>query len=222
MSNTNERYNFSWYKKRIDQNKIIKDFLIKIIERNKEADFPFTKEQITYLNYEDLFELAVATVNKSISITLGAGQDLSHGYDCKFSIVRMNGGIKNPKYTAGITGCENKKSILACVYENIQQKFYFFAFPASLSEHSIPFNRETGNPIRYNYMWKQYECKTFEEMALDARFTHLPENASSPVLDSETSTKNHPNLQSTSLCIEENGQLQIPGLLEIQPICPSD
>jgi 5-methylcytosine-specific restriction endonuclease McrA len=39
---------------------------------------------------------------------------------------------------------------------------------------------------------------------------------------SEPSTKNHPNLQSTSLCIEANGQLRILGLSEIQPICPSD
>lgn len=219
---TNERYNQPWYEKRICQNRNIKDHLIKIIRKHREEDFPWIEEKLVYLNYEDIFEVAVAAVNKDISITLGMGQDISNGYDCKFSIVRMNGGIKQPQYTAGITGCKNKKAILACVYEGIQEKFYYFAFPVSFGEHSIPFNRQTGNPLRTNYMWQKYECKTFEEMALNDKFISPPLIASSPTPDSDPLSKNHPNLQNTNLCIEVNDPQQSLSFEEIQPTCPSD
>ena len=94
---------------------------------------------------------------------MGAGSDFDNGADAKFSIARRYS--RGASYAAGITGCDNKEHILACVYEGIQEKFYYFSFPAILKEHTVPFDRFTGAPKISNYMWN-HECKTFEEMAL--------------------------------------------------------
>jgi len=159
-----ERYKSLWYQKRIDQNKKIKQHLVKIIQANQESDFPWSKTELMFLNYEDLLELAIVSANKKISVTLGSGSDMSNGRDAKFSVVRKCGGKKTPWYSALVPGCENKEHILACVYEGIQRRFYYFSFPATCKQHSIPFDRETGEPKRNGYMW-DYECQTFEQMA---------------------------------------------------------
>lgn len=161
------RYKKEWYDKRIKQNKIIKKHLIRIIMSYKENTLNWTKRQLRDLNYEDLFEIAVAAVNKNDSIVLGAGRDWSCGRDGKVSIVRTNSYGK--KYSAGITGCLEKEYILALVYEPINEKFYYFSFPPTLVEHTIPFEVGTGMPKREtktgtHYMWENYECKSFEEM----------------------------------------------------------
>lgn len=166
-----KRYKSDWYNKRIDQNKKIKHHLIDIINKHKEAEFPWTTEEIMHLNYEDLLEIAVAAVNKNHEIVLGEGKDWSCGRDGKISIARYNG-INKALYSAGITGCKNKKHILALIYEGIQEKFYYFSFPVSLNEHSVPFDPTTGDPIRFTSrgpqrMWQYFECPTFEDMVLN-------------------------------------------------------
>lgn len=165
--NPEKRYKTEWYRKRINQNAKIEQHLTDIIQTHAEPNFPFDIDELGYLNYEDLLEIAVATVNKDVEITLGEGSDLSNGADCKFSIVRKHNYGRN--YTAGIK-CKNKEFVYACVYENIQDKFYYFAFPTHIDEHSIPFDPDSGQPKRLtrmgeNPMWT-WECSTFEEMAL--------------------------------------------------------
>ncbi len=140
----NKRLNADWYNKRIKQNRIIKKFLLGIINSYKKKNFPWSQAALKELKYEDLLEIATAVVNRKIHITLGAKSDYSNGGDSKFSIVRKYNYGKG--YAALITGCASKKHILACVYENIQNKFYFFSFPAKLKEHSIPFDKVTGEP----------------------------------------------------------------------------
>jgi hypothetical protein len=164
-----ERYHTTWYEKRIKQNQNIKNFLINKILEHKESELMWTRDQLGYLNYEDLFEIAVAAVNKTVSITLGEGSDVSNGKDCKVSVVRSNS--RGAAYSALITGCKNKKHVLAFVYEGIQEKFYFFSFPVTLAEHTIPFDKENGDPKKYAHGWRptpmwKWECKTFEQMAL--------------------------------------------------------
>ena len=168
MTETEKRYKADWYTKRINQNQQVSNFLISKINQYKEKDFPWTTGQLMFLKNEDLTELAVAAFNKKISITLGAGADYDNGVDAKFSVVRSNNYGKG--YSTLIT-CTNKEYIVAVVFENIQSKFYFFAFPCTLKQHSIPFDPHTGNPIRSNYMWN-YECDTFEEMALSSFETY--------------------------------------------------
>lgn len=162
-----ERYKKSWYDKRIKQNKMIKDHLITVIMKYKEVALKWSKEELYCLNYEDLFEIAVAAVNKKCSIVLGDGRDWSCGRDGKVSIARFHN--HGTSYTAGVVGCKNKTHILALVYEGIQGKFYYFSFPVRMDEHSIPFDVETGEPKRHtrigpNRMWKNHECKSFEDM----------------------------------------------------------
>jgi hypothetical protein len=151
-----------WYDKRIKQNKKIKTHLIGLIEQYKNSNFPWTKTELSYLNYEDLLEIAIATANNKISITLGAGSDFTNGCDAKFSIARINSYGKS--YAAGITGCGEKDHILACVYEGIQEKFYYFSFPVTLNEHTIPFDKITGEPKTNNPMW-DYCYTDFKKMA---------------------------------------------------------
>ena len=163
-----DRYLSNWYSKRIKQNRAIKNFLVKIINAHKEKDFPWANDELYCLNYEDLFEVAVAAVNKICEIVLGAGRDWDCGRDGKACIARLHN--KGRQYSALISGCEHKNFILALVYEPIQDKFYFFAFPATLKEHTVPFEVNTGEPKRItsrgpNEMWK-FECKSFEEMVL--------------------------------------------------------
>jgi hypothetical protein len=168
MTVIDQRYNRSWYDKRIKQNQQIKNFLIDKIFHHKEKDFVWTREELFSLNYEDLFEIAVTTANKDISITLGEGKDWNCGSDGKVTIARVHS--NGASYAAGIK-VKNKKYVRALVYEGIQEKFYFFGFPVKMPEHSVPFDVATGNPKRYtkqgpNIMWTYWECKTFEEMAL--------------------------------------------------------
>ena len=164
-----ERYHTKWYEKRIKQNQNIKNFLIDKIMEHKESELPWTQEDLGYLNYEDLLEIAVAAVDKSVSITLGEGSDVSNGKDCKVSVVRSNS--RGAAYSALITGCKNKKHVLALVYEGIQEKFYFFSFPVYLAEHTIPFDKVTGDPKRYSHGWRptpmwNHAYPTFEKMVL--------------------------------------------------------
>jgi hypothetical protein len=151
-----------WYSKRIKQNEIIKTHLIGLIEKYQNSTFPWTKKELSYLNYEDLLEIAIATANKNVSITLGSGSDFTNGRDAKFSIVRSYSYGKS--YAAGITKCDTKDHILACVYEGIQEKFYYFSFPSMMSEHTIPFDKVTGEPKTKNPMW-DYCYTDFKKMA---------------------------------------------------------
>ena len=172
MTKIEQRYNIAYYTKRMKQNRILKSFLIETILENKEKGLNWTSEDLNYLNYEDLWEICVAAVAKKCSIDLSTGKDWSCedwkiDPDGKVSIVRTSSYGRS--YSAGITGCRNKKWIFALVYENIQEKFYFFSFPATLDEHTIPFDLETGNPKRINRdgknkMWSKYECNNMKEM----------------------------------------------------------
>jgi hypothetical protein len=168
MNQTENRYNKIWYDKRIKQNQNIKNFLIDKIFHHKEKGLNWNREELFSLNYEDLFEIAVAAVNKNINIVLGDGQDWSCGTDGKVSVARLNN--YGQSYSA-LVKSRNKKHIRALIYEGIQEKFYFFNFPVKLIEHSIPFNVDTGEPKRYtrngcNTMWYHWECQSFEEMAI--------------------------------------------------------
>lgn len=168
-----DRYHSEHYRKRISNNRRIKQHLLKIISEHA-LDLELDQDQLHWLNYEDLLELAVPAMNKALMITLGVGQDWSNGKDAKVSIVRTHSAGKG--YSAGITGCRDKKHIQAIVYEPKLDKIYYFDFPVQLNplglpmkEHSIPFNLD-GTPKRMtrngaNKMWT-YECASFGEMAM--------------------------------------------------------
>jgi len=161
MKDLRTRYKADWYDKKIKQNKTIQDDLIRIINQYKEPNFPWSEDMLRCLENENLLEIAIPTVNKAISIVLGESLDFNNRTDAKLSIVRFHS--SGTSYAAGIK-CKYKEFILSYVYEPIQQKSYYFAFPKKYNEHTIPFDKHTGAPKRNNYMW-DYECNTFEEMA---------------------------------------------------------
>ena len=168
MKKINTRLNSNWYKKRINQNTVIKKFLISKILKHKTK--VFSKEELLFLPYEDLLEIAIASVNKKIDIVLGSGRDFSNNMDAKFSIVRHHS--RGRGYGANVK-CKMKKGLYNVVYENYHNKFYFFVLPAeNMQEIAIPFTLE-GRPNRSNKWWA-YEVDTFEEMCL----TENPEEAS--------------------------------------------
>lgn len=156
-----ERLNLDWYEKRINQNKYIKKFLVdKILEH--EPEIGYSKRELMFLNYEDLFELAIACVNKKISVVLGEGQDFDNGFDAKFSIVRTNS--RGRRYSSSVR-CKTKDTLYNCVYERIHNKFYFFVLPANgMAEIDIPFTLD-GHPKKSNDWWNFAE-DSFEEMCL--------------------------------------------------------
>ena len=156
-----KRFKFDWYSKKINQNKRIRAWLLEKIDQHKDTNFPWLNNDLCCLENEYLHEIAIATANTSLTVTATDGEDFDNGADAKLSIVRNHGYGKS---YSSLINCRNKTYILATVYENIQDKFYFFAFPPTIAEHSIPFDLHTGAPKRKNYMWK-HEYTTFEEMA---------------------------------------------------------
>lgn len=163
-----DRYKLDHYGKRIKQNSAIKNFCIgKILQH--EPELGFTADELQSLNYEDLLEIAIAAVNKNISITLGIGEDFDNGFDAKATIVRVNS--YGSRYSAGVK-CKHKKACYVLVYENYNDKFYFFAIPTTnVVEVDIPFT-DTGHPKRSNKWWK-YECKDFEHMCSFSIVDHI-------------------------------------------------
>ena len=154
-----DRYKLEHYSKRIKQNSAIKNFCIsKILQHDPVIGYD--ADQLQSLNYEDLLELAIAAVNKNISITLGAGKDFDNGFDAKAVIARVN---SYGKRYSGSVKCRHKKACYVMLYENYHDKFYFFAIPTEdLIEVDIPFYLN-GHPNKNNKWWK-YACDTFEEM----------------------------------------------------------
>ena len=170
-----ERVKLSWYEKRSNQNKATSDYLIeKILEHEPVIA---NKIQLNYLPYEDLFELAIASVNKNTSISLGKGQDFDDGFDAKVCIARTHNYGKN---YGGTVRCKTKKACRVLLYENINDKFYFFAIPTEdYKEVSLPFKRpskadsyiiksglEFIPPVKpkLDNKWWQFQVDTFEEM----------------------------------------------------------
>lgn len=177
-----ERLKLEWYEKRLAQNIRIKKFLIsKIEESNTDLGIPL--KDLTALNYEDLFELAVACVNKSISITLGANKDYNDKSDAKFAISQFrNNNINRGTWTNSIAikGSYCKEGPLrVCAYNQIADKFHFFFIPHSKFQHISKngvieiiieqvngYYHEpdfTGVPSLHRKWW-QHEVDTFEEM----------------------------------------------------------
>ena len=177
-----ERLKLEWYEKRLTQNIRIKKFLIsKIEESNTDLGIPL--KDLTALNYEDLFELAVACVNKSISITLGANKDYNDKSDAKFAISQFrNNNINRGTWTNSIAikGSYWKEGPLrVCAYNQIADTFHFFFIPHSEFQHISKngvieiiieqvngYYHEpdfTGVPSLHRKWW-QYEVDTFEEM----------------------------------------------------------
>jgi hypothetical protein len=189
IKNNTDRYNKLWYDKRILQNSRMQTFLIDIIKKHKEIDFPWDLSELRFLKNEDLAEIAVATVNKNLSIVLGMGQDYSDGSDIKCITNMARNNIKCQKNTGlshwtnsyFVPGLKDKVgSIRVVAYNTHLNKFEFFYFPEGivngremieipietyrLRQGVIPsFTGKLANGKRSK--WFDYRCKDFEQLA---------------------------------------------------------
>jgi hypothetical protein len=179
---TIERLKTEWYLKRLTQNKRIKEFLIsKIKESNTNLGLPL--DELVVLNYEDLFELAVACVNKSICITLGAKKDYDDFSDAKFAISQFRNNNKSRgTWTNSISikgSYEKEGSLRICAYNQLADTFHFFFIPHIEFQHisktgviEIIIEQVNGyhhepdfaGVPKYHRKWWEWEADTFEEM----------------------------------------------------------
>ncbi len=189
MNKIEKRYNKFWYDKRIRQNSKMQKFLIKKIEEHKEKDFPWSKKELIYLKNEDLAEIAVATINKKLSITLGNSQDNSDGSDTKCVVNQARNNIKVCKRTKKsiwqnsytIPGLKDKTGhIRTIAYNTHKDDFDFFFFPKGSYETDRievvieQYRVEQGVVPKFTgklsatkkSKWFDFQCKSIEEMAL--------------------------------------------------------
>lgn len=186
-----KRYNPAWYSKRIHQNSKMQKFLIKIINKHKENTFPWTDSELRYLKNEDLAEIAVATVNKTLDIVLGESRDHSDGSDtkCIINAARNNNKLSprtgkshwtNSYFVPGLK--DKSGSIRVVAYNTHLDDFEFFYIPHKeiIGRKTIEIPIETYRTESSNHIptftgkvlegqlskWYAYECTSFEEMAL--------------------------------------------------------
>jgi hypothetical protein len=185
-----DRYHSKWYDKRIKQNAKIKRFLLDIIEKHKEDNFHWSESELMYLNYEDLAELAVACVNKNLTVTVKKGEDHSDGSDTKVVIsqhrnnTKLNAktGKSNWMNSFKITGTNGKiGAIRAFCYNSITEDFEFYYIPRGsfqnntssngveivLESYSLPpgiLPTFTGKHVS-ECKWNIFQVDSFEEMA---------------------------------------------------------
>ena len=173
---TKDRLNISWYMKRTRTNQIIKNFLIDHIKKynNEEYLLLDSTTHMKYLNYEDLLELAIGVTSKDINITLGEGEDFDNGWDAKMYSVRTHS--KGLNYSASVNAY-NKEKLAVCIFEPIQEKFYFFAIEncKDMKYVSIPFELN-GDPKRVSKgisnEWWSYEKESLADMV--SSFSLIP------------------------------------------------
>jgi hypothetical protein len=188
-----KRYKTAWYSKRILQNSKIQKFLIKMINKHKEPTFPWSNQELRFLKNEDLAEIAIAAVNKTLDIVLGESRDHSDGSDTKCIINAARNNIKQSPRTGKshwtnsyfVPGVKGKKGAIRVVaYNTHLDKFEFFYIPhkeiAGISTLEIPietYRTESSNhvptftgrvPEGQRSKWYKHECMSFEEMALSS------------------------------------------------------
>ena len=162
--------------------------MLNIIKKHKEVNFPWTAEELSNLPYEDLAEIAVACVNKKLTVTVAHREDYNDKSDTKCVISQHRNNIKYIKKTGKsswmnsyqITGVKGKNGALRTIaYNTITSKFEYYYIPAGtfnkvrsveiiLERYWIDFGQTpkfTGHHVS-SCKWNQYRCDSFEEMAL--------------------------------------------------------
>jgi len=177
----NTRLHLDWYIRRSATNKRIKDFFVgKILAHCPECGM--TAQELYFLNYEDLCELAIACVNTSLTITSVAGQDYDDTSDAKVAVSQCrNNNKKSGNWTNSIkiSGTKNKIGPLRIVaYNQILDDFYFFYIPYYEFHHhnqvEIVIERVSSKffPPSFSGIpdistkWWRWKEDTFEKMCL--------------------------------------------------------
>lgn len=186
---TPDRLKSEWYGKKADQNKRFSEMLRAVINKHKhKCNFQLSDEQLLNLDYADLAEIAIATVNGSLSIVLGKGKDFSDASDAKCVVSQARNNVKRNKYgkacwmhSCQVSGVTDKEGALrVIVYNTIIKDFEYYFIPynsysrnmkvleiilerANLPPGEVP--KFTGVATT-NSKWHKFKCSSFEDMAM--------------------------------------------------------
>lgn len=187
----NDRYKTNWYTKKANQNRTFRVMLMSVIRKHTDKKFPYDVKLLRELPYSDLAEIAVAAVNKKLTIILGKGMDLSDKSDVKCVVSQYRNNKKEDVYgyahwmhSYSVTGVSDKEGALRVVaFNELAKEFEFFFIPYSaysrnmqvlevvIERKSIALGESPNFTGSYKdsgiyCKWYQYKCASFEDMAL--------------------------------------------------------
>lgn len=178
-----QRLRLDWYQRRAEVNHKFKEFFINKIYQHC-PDIGMCPAKLYALGYEDLCELAIASVNKNLTIIHGTGQDFNDTSDAKTAVSQSrnnNKKIGSWYHSIAISGVKKKVGPLRVVaYNHILDDFHFFYIPRDKfrgkTKVEITIERVVGRfhaptftgtwQQGYHIKWRDCEKTTFEEICL--------------------------------------------------------
>ena len=179
-----KRLNIESFKKKCKVTKKFREVLFPILKKNKFN--ALTEDELMHLHVESLLELAIGVVNKNIKVICTKKKDFDDGTDAKSVCSQFrNNNVKKGTWlhSAKVTGHKKESHLRCMVYDDINDKFYYFVIPqeavTNVSNLEIVFETFTntyveptwGEPKRFKTRgngfkkWWNWEVESFEEMA---------------------------------------------------------
>ena len=179
-----KRLNIESFKKKCKVTKKFREVLFPILKKNKFN--ALTEDELMHLHVESLLELAIGVVNKNIKVICTKKKDFDDGTDAKSVCSQFrNNNVKKGtwQHSAKVTGHKKESHLRCMVYDDINDKFYYFVIPqeavTNVSNLEIVFETFTntyveptwGEPKRFRTRgsgfkkWWNWEVESFEEMA---------------------------------------------------------
>ena len=179
-----KRLNIESFKKKCKVTKKFREVLFPILKKNKFN--ALTEDELMHLHVESLLELAIGVVNKNIKVICTKKKDFDDGTDAKSACSQFrNNNVKKGTClnSAKVTGHKKESHLRCMVYDDINDKFYYFVIPqeavTNVSNLEIVFETFTntyveptwGEPKRFKTRgngfkkWWNWEVGSFEEMA---------------------------------------------------------
>ena len=179
-----KRLNIESFKKKCKVTKKFREVLFPILKKNKFN--ALTEDELMHLHVESLLELAIGVVNKNIKVICTKKKDFDDGTDAKSVCSQFrNNNVKKGTWlhSAKVTGHKKESHLRCMVYDDINDKFYYFVIPqeavTNVSNLEIVFETFTntyveptwGEPKKFRTRgsgfkkWWNWEVGSFEEMA---------------------------------------------------------
>ena len=179
-----KRLNIESFKKKCKVTKKFREVLFPILKKNKFN--ALTEDELMHLHVESLLELAIGVVNKNIKVICTKKNDFDDGTAAKSACSQFrNNNVKKGtwQHSAKVTGHKKESHLRCMVYDDINDKFYYFVIPqeavTNVSNLEIVFETFTntyveptwGEPKRFRTRgsglrkWWNWEVESFEEMA---------------------------------------------------------
>ncbi len=179
-----KRLNIESFKKKCKVTKKFREVLFPILKKNKFN--ALTEDELMHLHVESLLELAIGVVNKNIKVICTKKKDFDDGTDAKSVCSQFrNNDVKKGtwQHSAKVTGHKKESHLRCMVYDDINDKFYYFVIPqeavTNVSNLEIVFETFTNTYVEPTWgeakrfrtrgsglrKWWNWEVESFEEMA---------------------------------------------------------